>query len=40
VARDVILADFLMAMEHTRRTITRDDLAKFESFTDKYGQFG
>jgi hypothetical protein len=40
VARDVMLADFLTAMQNTHKTISSEDLAKFESFTVKYGQFG
>lgn len=40
VARDVTIADFLTAMQNTHRTISSDDLAKFESFTVKYGQCG
>lgn len=40
VARNVTLADFLTAMQNTHRTISNNDLAKFESFTIKYGQCG
>jgi hypothetical protein len=40
VARDVTLADFLTATHNTHRTISSDDLARFQSFTDKYGQCG
>jgi hypothetical protein len=40
VAREVILADFLKALQNTHKTISSEDLAKFESFTVKHGQFG
>ncbi|XP_021920324.1 vacuolar protein sorting-associated protein 4-like [Zootermopsis nevadensis] len=40
VARDVTLADFSTAMQSTHKTVSSDDLVKFECFTVKYGQFG